>query len=168
MVIQWHNIFTINTTISAQLKITTKLSFWTVNYVLQGTKISKVMPIWMHAHEVQRKHFQLPSMEYQAFSSSTWDSPYVSSLNKGSLKSFLSSINGVYLSVCFLGTLLVMDLTWGSRKSRVEKNLSRSLGLFIRDAFLLIFFCCWVNILLYFINKILVIFKHSVIYCVHL
>lgn len=30
MVIQWHTIFTINTPISAQLKITSKLSFWTV------------------------------------------------------------------------------------------------------------------------------------------
>lgn len=61
----------------------------------------------------------------------------------------------------------MMDLTQGCRRSRVEKKLSHSLGLFIREIFLLISFCCQVNILLYFINKILVIFKHSVIYCVH-
>lgn len=45
--------------------------------------------------------------------------------------------------------------------------MNHSLGLFIWEVFLLISFCCQVNILLYFINKILVIFKHSVIYCVH-
>jgi len=61
----------------------------------------------------------------------------------------------------------VMDLTWGCKKSRVEKKLNNFLGLFIREVFLLISFCCQVNILLYFIKKILVIFKHSAIYCVH-
>lgn len=51
-----------------------------------------------------------------------------------------------------------MDLTWGCQIVGWEKKLSNSLSLFIRKGFFSL------NILLYYINKILFVFKKSVIY----
>lgn len=118
------------------------------------------MPLWMHAHEVKRKHFQLHLWNTKCFL-----------LPLGILHMLPPWTRAVWSHY----NLLIMGFTYqslfwehscdgfnlGLHNSRVGKKLSHPPGLFIRKDFFAL------NILLYFINKILVIFKKSVIYFLH-